>query len=171
MFFSIAMDSPSRQEPDIERLMDTYSTQLMRMCYLYLKDYHLAQEAVQDILYKAYTKYSTFRRSSSEKTWIMKIAVNVCRDYLRRPEAREYVDSEAVALAAERQPTPYTGSDSIELLNLVYSLPVEYKEVVILRYYQGFAVKEIAKMLHEKPNTISVRLKRAMVLLRQEWEE
>ncbi len=156
------------EEPDIERMMNEYGDRLMRVCYLYLKDYHLAQEAVQDVFLKAYTKYSTFRRASSEKTWILKIAVNVCRDYLRRPEAREYVDSDTVTLAAERQSTAYTTYDSIELLNLVYSLPVEYKEVVLLRYYQGLPVKEIAKILHQKPNTISVRVKRALILLRQD---
>lgn len=172
MFFNLFWSTPlERQEPDIERLMDTYSTQLTRLCYLYLKDYQLAQEAVQDALYRAYKKYSTFRSASSEKTWVTAIAMNICRDYLRRPFSREFVDSETVELTADREPGLYTGADSVELLNLVYTLPVEYKEVVLLRYYQGFTVKEIGKMLQEKPNTISARLRRAMELLRQEWED
>ncbi len=166
-----AVQSQYSNEADINRLIDLYSQPLTRLCYLYLKDYQLAQEAVQDILYKAYTKYSSFGRKSSEKTWITKIAMNVCKDYLRRPACREFVSSETVQLAAQREDSPYTDGSSVELLHMVYTLPIVYKEVILLRYYQDLSVNEISKILHEKPNTISVRLKRARELLKVGLEE
>ena len=169
--FMFAMQSEYQDEPNINRLIDCYSQPLTRLCYLYLKDYQLAQEAVQDILYKAYTKYSSFGRKSSEKTWITKIAMNVCKDYLRRPACRELVSSETVQLAAQREDSPYTDSSSVELLHAVYALPVLYKEVILMRYYQNLSINEIAKVLHEKPNTISVRMKRAKELLKIGLEE
>ena len=169
--FMFAMPLEYQNEPNINRLIDCYSQPLTRLCYLYLKDYQLAQEAVQDILYKAYTKYSSFGRKSSEKTWITKIAMNVCKDYLRRPACRELVSSETVQLAAQREDSPYTDSSSVELLHAVYALPVLYKEVILMRYYQDLSINEIAKVLHEKPNTISVRMKRAKELLKIGLEE
>lgn len=171
MMFLFAAQPDCSTEPDINRLIDCYSPSLTRLCYLYLKDYQLAQEAVQDILYKAYTKYSSFSRKSSEKTWITKIAINVCKDYLRRPACRELVSSETVQLAAQREDSPYTRSSSVELLHAVYALPAVYKEVILMRYYQDLSVNEIAKILHEKPNTVSVHLKRAKELLKIGLEE
>lgn len=53
------------------------------MCFLYLKDIRLAADAVQDTFVKVYTSYSQFEGKASEKTWIMRIAINVCKNYLR----------------------------------------------------------------------------------------
>lgn len=159
-------------EPDINRLINCYSQMLTRLCFLYLKDYQTAQEAVQDVLYRAYTKYSSFQGKSNEKTWITKIAINVCRDYLRRPACREIADGDAVLrLSNHNQGDPYMDDSSVELLQAVYALPVQYKEVILLRYYQELSVNEIAKILHEKPNTVTVRIKRAKEMLKTGLEE
>ncbi len=155
-------------EPDIERLMDRYSQPLMRLCYLYLKDEHLAQEAVQDTLYRAYCKYGSFSGKSSEKTWITAIALNICKDYMRKPSYREIpMDPSISVLAGSGQSCD---TDSMELLNLVYQLPDDYREVILMRYYQDLSVGEIARVLRKRPNTVSVRLKRARELLRAELE-
>ena len=63
--------------PNIEKLIDEYSNSLIRLCYIMLKDIHLAEEAAFDTLYKAYKGYNRFRKESSEKTWITQIAINV----------------------------------------------------------------------------------------------
>ena len=66
----------------MDRIVQQYGDALMRMCFLYLKDVHLAQDAVQDTWLKVYRNYDKFDANSSEKTWIMRIAINVCKDYL-----------------------------------------------------------------------------------------
>jgi len=163
--------SPAQNEtPSIERLIEQYSREIMRLCYLYLKDYQLAEEAAQDTLYKAYVKYAGFQQQSSEKTWIIRIAVNVCLDYLRSCKKREYVSDECVRLSLEREASEYTDHESVDLLNAVYNLPAEYKEVILLRYYEQYSVQEIAALLRKKPNTISVRLKRAKEMLKTRLE-
>ena len=55
LFFTTTNDLP-----DLDRIMDSYGTGLLRLCYLYLKDYHLAQDAVQETFIKVYSKYSSF---------------------------------------------------------------------------------------------------------------
>ena len=57
-------------------LVSTYQTALLRMCYLCLQDRTLAEDAVQETFIKVWKSYSTYRGECSEKTWIMKIAVN-----------------------------------------------------------------------------------------------
>lgn len=61
-------------------------------------------------------------------------------------------------------------TDAMELLNFVYQLPDDYREVILMRYYQDLSVKEIARILKQRPNTVSVRLRRARELLKVELE-
>ena len=71
------------KEERIQRLMNEYGASLLKVCVLYLSDYALAEDAVQDAFVKAYRQMSGFRGQSSERTWLMSIAINTCRDYLR----------------------------------------------------------------------------------------
>lgn len=162
------------KKPDINRLIDDYSKSLMRLCYLYLKDHHLAEDAVQDALVRAYIKYNTFNGRSSEKTWITRIAINVCKNYMRKSSYREIANAGCVSLdfASEEDSTKeYRGEDSILLLNAVYTLPEKYRQAILLYYYQGLSTSEISKVLGEKEGTVSVRLKRARDLLREILKE
>lgn len=70
-------------EPFLERLMNTYGDELLRMCFLYLKDYQLAEDAVQDTFLKAMKSYQFFQHQSSEKTWLTRIAINCCKNVIR----------------------------------------------------------------------------------------
>ena len=119
-FFQSTPDASSGREPDINRLIDCYSQSLTRLCYLYLKDEQLAQEAVQDTLYRAYQKYHTFQGKSKEKTWITSIAINICKDYMRKPSYREVPSDQVITLSSQREHRSYTDPDSVELLNMVY---------------------------------------------------
>jgi len=164
----------SETKPDIDRLIEEYSKELTRLCYMILKDVHLAEEAAWDTLYKAYKNYNSFRRESSEKTWISQIAINVCRSYMRKASFKELVSSNYISLAYVSEDdctSEFTSEDSIVLLNAVYSLSERYKEVILLRYYQQMTVSEIAKFLNEKENTISVRLKRGHEKLNEMLKE
>jgi len=62
---------------EMDRLLEQYGDSLLRLCFLYLKDRYLAEDAVHDTLIKAYEGYAKFRGDSSEKTWLTSIAVNV----------------------------------------------------------------------------------------------
>ena len=61
-------------------LMEKYEKDLLRMCCVYLRDISLAEDAVQETFLKAYKNLKDFRGDSNEKTWLMRIAVNTCKD-------------------------------------------------------------------------------------------
>ena len=67
LFFLLA-DTEAAPKPDLDDLMNTYGTEILRLCTLYLKDYQLAQDAVQETFLKVYTKYAGFRGQCSVKT-------------------------------------------------------------------------------------------------------
>jgi len=160
-------------KPNIDRLIEEYSKSLTRLCYLLLKDVQLAEEAAFEALYNAYKGYDKFRGDCSEKTWICKIAVNVCRSYMRKSTFKE-ITSDFISLSVlceEDSAYELKSDESIALLNAVCSLPIKYKQVILLRYYQELSVAEVAKVLQERENTISVRLKRAHDMLKKLLKE
>lgn len=143
--------------PNMKKLIDEYGNSILRMCFLYLKDTHLAEDAVQDTFIKVYTNYSQFKGNSNEKTWIMRIAINVCKNYLRSSWWKR-IDESAVleAIPADENIV----EDDTLLLN-VMKLSLKYKEVILLYYYQDMKIREIAKALQIPESTVSIRLKRA----------
>lgn len=172
MFF--ILHTIQEDKPDIEKLISDYSKSLTRLCYMMLKDAQLAEEAAWETLYKAYKGYSRFRGDSSEKTWITQIAINVCKSYMRKASFKEITGSNYISLAyasEDEAVAEFRSEESVALLNEVYALPDKYKQVILLRYYQQLSVSEIAKILKEKENTISVRIRRAHALLKDALKE
>ncbi|MFF2014688.1 sigma-70 family RNA polymerase sigma factor [Paenibacillus sp. NPDC058177] len=156
------VDSDGEMRPDMKRIITEYGTSLLRMCFLYLKDIRLAEDAVQDTLIKVYNSYSQFKGNSSEKTWIMSIAINVCKNYLRSFWWRR-IDGSAIL---ENIPSKEYEIEDTELIVQIMKLSHKYKEVILLYYYQDMKIKEIAEILKAPESTIAVRLKRAREILK-----
>ena len=72
-------------------LVESYQLPLRRMCCVWLRDRDLAEDAVQETFFKAWKGAPSFRGECSEKTWLMRIAVNVCRD-MRRSAWHRHVE-------------------------------------------------------------------------------
>ena len=129
----------------LETLMTRYGDSVLRLCFMTLRDRELARDAAQETFLKAYRALSTLRSEETEKAWLSRIAVNVCRDMPEDlPEA----------FTEDRPP------DSTPLL-AVMNLPTKLRQVVLLHYYQGLTLAEIARALDEKPTTVRARLMRA----------
>jgi len=154
--------------PDMERIVDQYGTGLLRMCYLYLKDMQLAEDAVQDTFLKVYRNYGQFNGGAGEKTWVTRIAINVCKDYLRTAWRRRVNVVEELNDIPDAE-GPHAAEDGA-LLNEVMALKPKYREVLLLYYYQDLKISEIAKVLGAPESTISVRLKRAREQLKSRLE-
>lgn len=154
--------------PDMERIVDQYGTSLLRMCYLYLKDMQLAEDAVQDTFLKVYRNYGQFNGGAGEKTWVTRIAINVCKDYLRTAWRRRVNVVEELNDIPDAE-GPHAAEDGA-LLNEVMALKPKYREVLLLYYYQDLKISEIAKVLGAPESTISVRLKRAREQLKSRLE-
>ncbi len=153
---------------ELDRLMEQYGSTLLRMSALYLKDANLAQDAVQETFLKAYRHLKDYRGESSEKTWLTTICVNTCRDMLRtawfRHQSRIALDK------LPETPVPFAFPDDT-VLTEVMGLPAKYREVVLLRYYQGLKLKEVASALRLSPGKVRSRLNRANAILRDRLKE
>lgn len=145
-------------------LVDTYQTSLLRMCYLNLQDIGLAEDAVQETFIKAYRALSSFQNESSLKTWLMKIAINTCRD-MQRGSWWKHINR-AVTLDQLNSAILPVSDDVISLNMEIAKLPMKLREVVLLYYYEDMTTEEIADALGIAPSTVSSRLQKAREKLR-----
>lgn len=67
------------------------SQSILRLCYLYLKNESLAQDAAQDTFVKAYRSLGSFKESSSINTWLTSIAINTCKSIIRKKSYKSTV--------------------------------------------------------------------------------
>lgn len=154
------------QDPnhELERLVLQYQQSLLRTCFLYLRDRTLAEDAVQETFLKAYRSLASFRGECSEKTWLMKIAMNTCCD-LRRTHRLRSIDPRRIPDLLPQAAEPFAPAEE-ELVTQVIQLPRKLREVILLYYYQDMTVTEIAVSLGISQSSVSGRLKRARGKLR-----
>ena len=152
----------------LDQMVQRYEKDLLRICCLYLRDWSAAEDIVQDTFLKAYKNLDSFRGDSSEKTWLIKIALNGCRDY-RRSAWFRYIDSRVSIHDLPLSSDP-PQSRQAELTTAVMKLKPKYMEAVLLYFYEGCSMKEIGQMLNITEAAVSGRLQKAKQKLRQELE-
>ena len=155
-------------DPGIEQrfceLVTTYQTQLLRLCYLQLHDQGLAEDAVQETFIKAYRALPAYRGECGEKTWLMRIAINTCRDVQRSGWWKHI--SRRVSLDMLPELSKDLSEDALAVNLEIARLPGKLREVVLLYYYSHMQITEIAEALGLAPSSVSGRLKRAKEKLR-----
>lgn len=142
---------------DLGEMIDKYGNEILRMCYLYLHDQQLAEDAVQETYLKVYRNWGGYRGEALEKTWITRIAINTCISMRRKGWFREILS--AGQLEQEIPVQDKYGDDTV--IRSIYQLKPGLREVVIMFYYQQMKTREIADCLNISESLVSVRLNRA----------
>ena len=91
-----------RRAAELSRLMAAYEKDILKLCCLYLQDAGMAEDAAQETFFKAYRALDRFRGECADKTWLVRIAVNTCKD-MRRAAWLRFVDRR-VTLACRSLP-------------------------------------------------------------------
>lgn len=156
----------------MQQIIEQYGEYLYHFSYLYVKDRQLAEEITQDVLMKFALHKEDFRSEASLKTYLTRIAINCCHDELRKQKRKALLTK----LLPLRKNEPsiektYLATETATTLKArVFELPVHYREVVILFYYEEFTVVEIADLLKLSQNTVRTRIRRARELLKNDQE-
>ena len=162
------MDRQSDRDLWLEQAMVRWEVPLLRTCYLLLKDTALAEDALQETFVKAWRSYGNYRGEAPEKNWLMRIAVNTCRDMLRGRWFR-HVDRR-VRMEDLPETAVYVKLTDDTLTRAILALPDGLRNDVTLRYFQGFSVEETASLLKQSRRTIHYRLEKAERLLKDHLE-
>ena len=153
---------------ELENMMEQYGDEIKRFCTLQLRDPFQAEDAAQDTFVKAWKALDTFRNESSQKTWLMHIAVNTCRDYQRTGWFR-HMDRRIVPEDLPEQSREDEVPDG-EVTEAIRSLPPKLRTMILLRYYEGLSLKETAAAAGISLATAKRQISKANQLLHERLE-
>ena len=143
------------EETRARELVDRYGDLLVRLGYTWLGDLDDAQDICQTVLLKLLEDPRVFPDPGQERAWVIRLGINACKDWRKSAWYRRRAPLEAAAAVAA------PAAEESALLEQVQRLPQPYRQVIFLRYYEGYSVKEIALLLGKSPALVSTHLKRA----------
>ncbi|QSB09557.1 sigma-70 family RNA polymerase sigma factor [Lysinibacillus sp. FSL K6-0057] len=157
-----------REENDfiLEKLMIDYGNELVRLAFSYVKDAEIAKDMVQNTFIKCYKSLDSFRFDAQIKTWLYRITINECKDYLKSwnykmVHVKSFINETAKSILPSTEKTVLDKYNNEEIKDTIFSLPKVYREVVYLYYYDSLTTDEIANVLDVSVNTVKTRLRRA----------
>ncbi|MFD1362878.1 sigma-70 family RNA polymerase sigma factor [Lentibacillus salinarum] len=164
------------KEGILERIMIEHGSDLVRLAFSYVKDKETAKDMVQNTFIKCYENLDNFRFESSIKTWLYRITINQCKDYLRswhfrKVQARSFLESAMGSFLPSAEDKMIKNTEDEEMKSLIFSLSKNYREVIILYYYKSLSINEIAEVTELNTNTVKTRLRRAKQRLKILIEE
>ncbi len=154
---------------DIDFVLDRYGDMLYRICLVELHSEADAEDALQETYLKYIRKAPEFKDEEHRKAWLIRVAVNQCRDMLRRLRIRaaedidsicdKYIDSGGIT------------SDDGSVFRSLMKLPEKYSSVMLLRFVEGYDYKTIAEIIGRSESAAKMRVKKGRELFIQNYKK
>ena len=157
------------EKRSFDELYELFATDVLRVSYYYLGNREQAEDVTQDVFIRLLINKPDLEYGK-EKAWLFKVALNRCRDLWRSAWIKKTILGHP---GFESFPAPdelNRMTEDIDLANSINRLRPEFKEVVLLFYYQGFSVSEISAILDIAEGTVSSRLSRAREKLQKDFK-
>ncbi|MFD2444166.1 sigma-70 family RNA polymerase sigma factor [Bacillus sp. CGMCC 1.16607] len=164
------------KEALIDEIMNRYGQEILQLVYSYVNNKEVAEDLTQDIFIKCYKSIHTYKGKSKLKTWLWRIAINQCKDYMKSWYNNKVIITEKnstyIGIQEESvEQTVVQNDEDHRLASAVMNLPIKYRELIYLFYFEELPIKDIAMVIEVKENTIKTRLRRAKELLKKGLEE
>ena len=145
--------------------IEVIKKQLYQTAYMYLGNEADALEVVDETVYKGYRSRHQLREENFFATWMTRILINECKRTLKKRGRIDYYD---VLLEEADKEEAY---DNLPLKEAVARLPLQLREVIILRYFTGYTLAETATILHSPQGTVVTWQRKALALLKLSLQE
>jgi RNA polymerase sigma-70 factor (ECF subfamily) len=156
----------NENKKQFEQTVRAYSADLYRFAYGLCRDRFVAEDLVQQTFERAWKNWKSLGDVVAVKSWLLTI--------LRREHARLYerkkLDTTEEDLDTLEVFSPNVPTSHVELEQFVASLPLTYREPLLLQVLGGFACSEIAEILEISEGAVMTRLTRARQMLRAELQ-
>lgn len=139
---------------------------IYRFAYTITKDQPDAEDVVNESVIKALKALGSLKKTEYLGTWFYRIVVNTAMTYLKKRSRVVYLDPKDMEELKD-QGEPFSDLNFEEMIK---RLDTKYKSIIVLRYFEGMALTDIAYVLDENLNTIKTRLYKALQLLRNDME-
>ena len=139
--------------------IEKYHGTVFRAAYSYVKNREDAEDIAQEAFLRLYNSEITFNTDENAKAWLIRVSVNLAKDTLKSSwlKGRTELDRDI----------PYENKEESIMLDCIHRLKPEYCSVILLYYYEGYSVKEIAEILRISPTLVTTRLSRARKQLKE----
>lgn len=151
-----------RSEEEVNKAIAQYADMVLRLCTVYLKNDADAEDIFQTVFLKYTLHTGTFESPEHEKAWLIRVTVNACKDLLK-----SFFRSRTIPLESLTAIAPRMTAEQYGVMEAVWSLPGQYRDVIYLHYYEGYTAAEIAGILKRNPNTVYTHLRKGLELLRE----
>jgi len=161
----------ARDEIAFKEIVERYQSKVYSIIYGILRNHNDAEDIAQQVFSKIYFSIQNFDFRSSLLTWIYKITVNECYDYLRKKKVRKLVyesdfsEEDSVRMEQSEpdsaKPVDQTLAQRDLILKLLSKVSEEDRNLMMLKEVEGHSVEELAEMTGMNENTIKVKLFRA----------
>jgi RNA polymerase sigma-70 factor, ECF subfamily len=163
----------ARDELAFREIVERYQAKVFSIIYGILRNHNDAEDIAQQVFAKIYFSIQSFDFRSSLLTWIYKITVNECYDYLRKKRVRKLVyESDFSEEDTQRRQNSETATDpgpAVDtqlahrdlVVKLLAKLSTEDRSLLLLKEVEGHSVEELSRMTGMNENTIKVKLFRA----------
>ncbi|HBS44380.1 MAG TPA: RNA polymerase subunit sigma-24 [Paenibacillus sp.] len=156
--------SMTRPGNHVIKSYEIYSDMLFRIALVHLGSRQDAEEATQDTFIKLIEKAPKFKDAEHQKAWLIRVITNHCKTLLGRGWRKREVKLE------NAEPIVVDTPEDLALLQLVMAMPMKYKTVIHLYYYEDYPIQEISKILQISQSAVKMRLQRGRQLLKLELE-
>ena len=157
----------SLKRTKVEKYIIDNKDSFYRIAYSYTKNEEDALDVVQEAMYKALYSVENIKEVNYIKTWFYKILVRTSIDFIRKN--RKYNNMTDIDLIDETG--EYDKYTDLDLRRALEELPIEYKSIIILRFFEDSKIEEVAIILDENVNTVKTRLYTALKKLKLKIEE
>jgi len=167
---SLVRRAQARDEMAFREIVERYQNKVFSIIYGILRNHNDAEDIAQQVFAKVYFSIQNFDFRSSLLTWIYKITVNECYDYLRKKRVRKLVyESDFSAEDAQRMETTEPAIDHAPaadtqlaqrdlITKLLEKVSAEDRTLILLKEVEGHSVEELSAMTGMNENTIKVKL-------------
>ena len=152
----------------VMRLFSQYGNDLYRFALSFVGSKYEAEDIVQDVFVKLISRPFVIRQGT-EKSYLLKVTANRCKDYLKSPRYKTHVDIDDYAdvIGSSEE---YTSDDN-SLFNALNQLDEKTRMPIYLHYYEGYSYKEISAILKISESAVAMRISRGKEELKKILEE
>lgn len=140
-----------------EHVLHTYGESIIRLAFMYVGNKQTAEDIVQDVFLKAFEQQKAFRGESLYETYLYRMTINRCHDYFRSWSFKNLFLMNETFYYAENVSSAETKAmvnfETTVLWEELKTLPLKYREMLILHYYKELNVDKIVDILSVSPNT------------------
>lgn len=144
-------------QAQIHNIIEKHIVMTYRIALQNVRSVEAAEDISQEVFIRLLEADTAFNGEEHIKAWLITVTLNMCRDHFRKAKIRNSVSLDGVVINIKEKEQ----DEHIDLLNALYGLRKEYRNVLYLFYYEEYTIQEIAAMMNKTKSTINTWLRRA----------